>query len=302
MNRRRGFTLVEVMVVMVMMVLVGAAVTRILVNSLRVSQSQMIMADMQSNVRTAGLVLPMELRELGYDTNIYSNAVTSDIEAIGANSITINASRGFSTLCGTFDFGSDPGEVRFRKPIMGIREPLMTDGFQIYVENDENTGVDDQWATLAVSAIDLNGECDGGGDPAIVLTLKNPTPVGPGQQLTDANLKVGGPIRWVERMQFGRFVDDDGMTYVGARSLSLGEAGYSAVAGPLDPATGLQFFYYDKDGTLVVPGVGSPLDVRTVEVQLTGRTSTQVAMAGGRRANRAMITTTRVALRNTLKR
>lgn len=300
MNRRAGFTLVEVLVALVMMVLVGAAVTRILVNSLRVSQAQMVTADLQSNVRTAGLILPMELRELGYDTNIYSNAVTSDIDAIGANQIQVRASRGFSMVCGVFDVDTDPGEIRIRLPIMGIREPVATDVIQIYVENDENTGIDDQWAVLNVTNIE-KGDCDGGGDPAIILTLDNPTAVGPIQNLTNANLKVGGPVRWTETMRFGRFVDADGLTYVGARSISAGEAAYSAVAGPLDPATGLQFFYYDKNGTLLVPGVANPADVRTVEVQLTGRTAGQVALAGSRRVNRAMITTTRVALRNTLK-
>ena len=103
------------------------------------------------------------------------------------------------------------------------------------------------------------------------------------------------------RVDFGRFADADGLIYLGARSLSKGEANYSAIAGPLDPASGLLFSYFDKNGALLTPGVHPPVNVRTVQVQLTGRTASQVAMAGTRLANRGMITTTRVALRNTLK-
>ncbi|HEX9895027.1 MAG TPA: prepilin-type N-terminal cleavage/methylation domain-containing protein [Gemmatimonadales bacterium] len=309
MRGRRGFTLVEIMVVMVMMLLVGAALTRILVNSMRVSRAQMITADMQSNVRVGGLAVPLELREIGYDSNISElagpGAVRSDIEAIGTNFIQFRASRGFSTLCGAWSLpNGGEGTLRIRKPVLGIREPLPSDSFQVFVENTPTISSDDQWLDAKITAIDLNGICGAGGDPAIILTVSAEgisTKFDGTDDVVDANLSYGSPVRWFERMRFGSFVDADGLTYLGARSISAGEGAYRAVAGPMDPITGFMLTYYNKNGVPVAPGVGNPVDVRTIEVQLLGRTGSQVALAGTRMANRTMITTTRVALRNTLR-
>jgi prepilin-type N-terminal cleavage/methylation domain-containing protein len=304
---RRGFTLVEVMVVMVMMLLVGAALTRVLVNSMRVSRAQMLTADMQSNVRTGTLVLPMELRELGYDSNL-NGVVRSDISAIAATSIQFEAARGFSFLCGAFDLPNGAeGTLRIRKPVMGLREPQLGDGFQVYVENNANTGIDDQWLDAQITAIDLNGVCDGGGDPAIILTVSSNgisttgDGLGTNPDVVVSQMFVGAPVRWYEVMNFGSFVDADGMTYLGARSVSQGEANYRPIAGPLDAGLGVRFTYYDKNGLPVVPGVGQPVSVRTVELIIVGQTGSPVALAGTRLATRNMPTTTRVALRNTLR-
>ena len=68
MNRsRRGFTLVELLVVMVLVTMLSAVVGRVMINGLRVSRAQMVQAGLQSNVRVGGLVVPLELREIGYD-------------------------------------------------------------------------------------------------------------------------------------------------------------------------------------------------------------------------------------------
>ena len=295
MRNRRGLTLVELLITMVVLAIVAASLGRILLQTFRVSEGQMVQADLQSNVRTGGLVLPLEFREIGYDSNITSKAVTSDIEAMTATELQFRAMRGYSTTCGTPTLN----EVRFRKPVTGLRLPLMTDGFLLYVENDENTGIDDQWIPLTVTAINLNGLC--GADSAVVLTINTPQ-VAPGVNLTLASLFVGGPVRYYERMQFGSFVDADGLTYVGARSVSLGEAGYQAVAGPLRPGTGLQFRFFARDGSALDPATANPAAVRSVQVTLRGLTQRSINLAGSANRQQAgMTTTTLVALRNTLK-
>jgi prepilin-type N-terminal cleavage/methylation domain-containing protein len=298
MNTRRGFTLVEVLIAMVMLALIGGALTRVLVNSMRVSSGQMVQADMQSNVRTGGLVLPLELREVGYDSNITTHVVTSDVEQINASFVQFRAGRGFSSTCGTPTLT----EWRIRKPSYGLRAPAVTDGFMLYVENDPNTGVDDQWIPLVVTAIDPNGLCAAGPDSAYILTTATPE-VAPAVNLTLANIFVGGPVRFYEVMRFGSFVDADGLTYVGARSISAGEADYRAVAGPIAAgATGLRFLFYDKNAAALDPAVAAPMNVRSIEVQITGETRSTATLSGTLpRVTRGMYTQTRVALRNTLR-
>jgi hypothetical protein len=282
---------------MVMLTLIGAALTRILVSSMRVSAGQMVQADMQSNVRTGGLVLPLELREVGYDSNITTGELTSDLELIDAAFVQFRAGRGFSSTCGTPSLT----EWRIRKPAYGMRSPSATDGFMLYVENDPNTGNDDQWVPLKVAAIDANGLCDAGPDSAYILTTATPE-VSPGVNLTLANVFVGGPVRFYEVMRFGSFVDTDGLTYVGARSISGGENAYRAVAGPIAAANGLQFLYYNRNATALNPVAAAPISVRSIEVRITGTTRNTSTLAGTLpRTNRTMFTRTRVALRNTLR-
>jgi hypothetical protein len=113
---------------------------------------------------------------------------------------------------------------------------------------------------------------------------------------------VGGPVRWFERMNFGSFVDADGLTYLGARSVSAGEANYRAVAGPLDAANGLRLRYFDRSGNLLDPGTAQPVAVRSVEVRLIGTTTQNIALSGSAtRQGGTMTTITRVSLRNTLR-
>lgn len=295
MKTRRGFTLVELLIVLVMLVLIGAALTRVLVTSMRVSSSQMVQADMQSNVRTGGLVLPLELREVGYDSNITTGAVSSDLELIDAGFVQFRAGRGFSSTCGT----PAANEWRIRKPAYGMRAPATTDGFMLYVENDPNQGADDQWIPLVVTAIDENGLC--GADPAYVLTT-DPPETAPLVPLVMTQVFVGGPVRYYERMRFGSFVDADGFTYVGARSVSGAEAAYRAVAGPIAAGGGLTFRYFARDGTELDPSVAAPVAARSIEVNIVGQTRTTATLAGTMpRVTRGMSTSTRVALRNTLR-
>lgn len=294
MRARRGFTLVELLIVIVMLAIVSASVGRILVGSLRVSRAQVVQADMQANVRTGGLVLPLELREIGYDSNVTTAAVTSDIETIGATEIQFRAMRGIGYTCGV----PTQIQIQIRRPTQGARQPLQTDGFLLYVENVPSTATDDQWVPLLVTVLDDAALC--GADPAITLTFPIPE-VSPGVNLALTQIFVGGPVRYYERMEFGLYADLDGKSYLGARSVSLGEPAYRAVAGPLNPGDGVGLTYYDRNGVLLDPGVADPADVRTVDLILRGLTAEAVDLAGSSpRRTGAMTTRTQVALRNTL--
>jgi len=292
---RRGFTLVELLMVIVMLALVAVSVSRILVGGMRTSQAQLQQAGLQANVRTGGLVLPLELREIGYDSNITTAAVTSDIDLMGPTWIQFRAMRGIGFTCGTPSLT----ELRVRAPVLGFRSPLLTDGFLLYVENDPNTGMDDQWLPMTVTAIHLNSTC--GADGAIRLTITPPKVTPGGADIALSNIFVGGPVRFYERVRFGAFVDADGLTYLGARSLSLGEAAYRAVAGPLDPVAGLQLTYYSRSGEVLDPAAANPVDVRRLDIVLAGLTRQGVNLAGAaQRQVSRMTTQTTVALRNTL--
>ena len=91
---RRGFTLVELMMAVVVFGLAATAVYRMLVTSQRLSQAQTQQTEMQANLRTGGLVVPAEFREMGYDVD-KNGVVRTDIVNAFANSIRFRAMRGW---------------------------------------------------------------------------------------------------------------------------------------------------------------------------------------------------------------
>ena len=61
---RRGLTLVELLVALVLLSIVSAALYRVLVSNQRIYQAQTQRIDMQQNIRAAAQILPADLREL----------------------------------------------------------------------------------------------------------------------------------------------------------------------------------------------------------------------------------------------
>ena len=78
MTQRRGFTLVEVLIALVIMGIVTGAIYRLLNTNQRLSLAQAEQVSLQSNVRTGSLIVPSELREL--------NTVLGSLERPGTTS------------------------------------------------------------------------------------------------------------------------------------------------------------------------------------------------------------------------
>lgn len=288
MTRRRGVTLVELLVALAVMGVVLGALGTALVRGFRVSQAQLVRSDMQASIRSGGLILPMELRELGYDSSIVNDTVTADLVSLDASSIRYWANRGWAPTCGTPTLS----EIRIRKPVFGLREPTLTDRFLLYVENDPNSGVDDQWIPLVVTAINLDGLCNT--NPGILLTIDTPQYT-TGVNLALSQIFVGGPVRWSEEMVIETYSDASGKTMLGARSVSAGEATLRPVLGPLNSSNGIQFRYRRGDGTESAVAAA----IRSIDVQFTGVTDRVTSLSGASaRTAGTMSTSTTIALRN----
>ncbi len=94
---RRGFSLIELMIALVLLGLVSAAVYKVLVNNQRLYLAQTQTIDLQQNIRAAAAILPAEFREL--------DAADGDITAMGPDSIRMRAMRQLSFLCATPPLG-----------------------------------------------------------------------------------------------------------------------------------------------------------------------------------------------------
>lgn len=295
---RRGLTLVEVMVSLVLLGLVGLATSRALRTLFGSTRAQVGLAAAQGTVRTAVLALPQEFREIGFDSVPWpGGTVTSDLESIGARRVRFRAMRGLGVTCGT----PTPLEFRVRLPVLGFRRPLPTDGFLLFVDNTRGIAQDDQWVPLAVSRIDEASQCDG--QPAIALTLASVPEVAPGIAMAISQHFVGGPIRWYERVEYAPLLDPaSGQAFLGVRSLSLGEPGLLPVIGPMPDTASFRLEYFAGSGAALDPATARVEDVRSIGVVVTGLVPGSRLPGGVGRMGPDQVTVSgRAALRNTLR-
>ena len=100
MRNRRGFTLVEILVSLVIMLIVSGAIYKMLNSSQRLTRAQAERVSLQSNVRSGALVVPTELRELS--TFVGGDADQNDVLAATADERhTYRAMRGIGFVCQT---------------------------------------------------------------------------------------------------------------------------------------------------------------------------------------------------------
>ena len=292
---RRGFSLTELLISLVMMGIVGGAMMKLLTGMQRISRSQAEQVELQSNVRTGALVVPAEMREMGYDVDDLGNVFDTDLVAMAADRVQFRAMRGIGFICAFSGAGGFVTDVWIRRPFYGVRDPQLTDGYRLFVEQDFNLGADDRWVNLVPTNVDLASNC--GADPAIRLTFPVPVLPGTASQVPVTAVFVGAPIRTFEVMEFGLFAQG-GRSWLGARSVSIGEVNFQPVVGPLENGTGFGLSYRAADNT-VVPVTGNPANVRTIQVTLNGETDPPIALAGqGKARTEKWSLSTRVALRN----
>lgn len=265
MRNTRGFTLVELMVVVIMMAIVGGATVRMLVNTQRLSRDQAERVGLQSNLRTGAFLVPSELAEVGINTT------ASDLLLMGANAVQYRAMRGAGVSCQV-----SPTEIRLwdvpEMPYYGIR-PMTTinnrDRILIFAEVDPNIPDDDMWIDRQLTGV-APSTC--AGRPAIALTFADISAATPNGIV---DVMVGSPVRSYEVMRLESFTAN-GQLWLGARSVSAGEVALQPVLGPL-AANGFQLEYLDGNGNPTAAATA----VRAVRVTLRGLTQAAVSRGLG---------------------
>jgi prepilin-type N-terminal cleavage/methylation domain-containing protein len=296
MTSRRGFTLIELLVAMVLFVIVSASIYSLLNNTQRVSRAQAERVDMQSNMRAGALILPSDFKMIGYDTVPGSATVTSDIVAMGPDSIMFRAIRASGIVCKfnaantiVIDTSASRYYSAYRTPVAGGRDSLM-----LFFDIDSTTSSDDRWASGRPITSVGTGTCSSTYGSRSGLQLG--TSLGYIGTSADS-LKIGAPFRTYEVMVY-RLYQSGSKYYLGARSASNGETSFQPVLGPLT-SSGLRFDYYDSTGTTAT---SSRKAVRSIQVTLIAQSDQAVNGAGGgTQSVKNDSVVTRVTLRNALR-
>ena len=106
---RRGFTLIELVVALVILGIVSGAIYKVLLTNQQTYTAQTQGIDLQQNLRAGAALLPAEFRELNAAGELSPG--TGDIGAMTATSLRIRAMRQLGFLCVTPALGGG-GQIK----------------------------------------------------------------------------------------------------------------------------------------------------------------------------------------------
>lgn len=226
---RRGFTLVETLLALVLTSLTLAVVYRALLVQQRTVAIQAQRSAVETNLRTAAAFLAAELRDVS------SSLPDTDLLAVAPESVTYRAMRGTAFACratgSTLDLLASSYQS-YRQPQPG------RDSVLVYVGPDSGAGRLAEWLAAPVGGV-TSTVCAGA--PALRLATVLDTSALAG---TGAGSLL--PVRLFEVMQV-KLYRSLGANWLGAHSVSAGEI-VQPVLGPLD-ANGLWFSFLDSLGS-----------------------------------------------------
>ena len=291
---RRGFTMIELLVALVLLGLVSTAIYRVLVNNQRVYMAQTQRIDLSQNIRAANSILSAEFREL--------DAFDGDIAAMGPDSLVIRGMRWLSFVCVPPVLDGNPNGRQMIIRGNAIGTPMFfgsryinetRDSLLIYLDGNQTTRLDDYYVPARLAATPGNQQC-----PAVGAIPAQPgsrilfdgTFI-PGSNIAGA-ITVGAPVRGFERVKYQLYQPSgDTLWYIGFQP---GGQTIQPLVGPLLP-NGLTFQYFNAAGAVTAVRT----QVARIDVTVRARSQSQVR-AGGDAPRRAIVDsiTFSVALRN----
>jgi prepilin-type N-terminal cleavage/methylation domain-containing protein len=279
---RRGFTLVELLVALVLLGIVSAGVYKVLLTNQRLYQSQTQRIDVQQNLRAAATIFAGEFREL--------DAVDGDIRSMTATAIEIRAMRQLAFICNAPVLGAGLNfDLTVRAaPLYGSRNFVAnSDSLLIFYEGNEASRLDDAWHLAKLTAV-TNLDClDGKPGWKLSGTIA----------AVPANLAggvtVGSPVRGFEVIKYLAYQASDSKWYVGLQN----SAGVTQpLIGPIIANAGLTFTYYKAGGAVTAV----PAEVVRIGITVREETAQPVQRGGvgGGLITKVDSLTTQVTLRN----
>jgi prepilin-type N-terminal cleavage/methylation domain-containing protein len=279
---RRGFSLLETIIAMSMLLLVSGAVYRLLFTTQRLARAQAEHLTLQSSVRSAMLVALNELKDL--NTAEGQGRERKDVLSGSSTAMTYRATRGIGWICQPLS----ATQIRVRRSgFVGARDPQAgRDSLFVFVEGNPATDEDDVWQPAAITAVSILSGCGGTLEPGITLSIAAPAPL--------VGIEPGTPVRIYEVMEL-RLYRSEGKSWLGLRSVSAGEA-VQPLAGPLSD-DGFQLEYLDRDGRLTA----DLSSIRSIQVAVQGVGEPEPSFNGTTEAPYVEGLVSRLALRNSAR-
>ncbi len=277
----RGFTLVEMVVVVALMGIVMGALYQSIVATQRTTSAQFQRIDVQQTTRAATMYVSNMLREL--------DAADGDILVSQATSLRFRAMRWTGVLC-TVPFEATGLQFTIRGQLLfGIRGPdTELDSILLWREGDPSIRTDDIWLYGGLQS-SAAGVCPDDGSVGTTLRVVISAGSG-GNGAAVAGMTLGAPVRGFQIEEISLY--QEGAEYWLGRRTADRAGTWTDVrplVGPLT-ANGLAFSYFDINGA--PPALTT--DIASVGVTVRGRSANPVSGRGFLQDS----IVTRVTLRN----
>ena len=302
-RRRRGMTLVEIMVSLVLLGIVSGVIMRVIMRQQRFYQGVNQIMGQRGQLRQATSVLPVDLRGV--------SSVGADILVASDSSMEFMVTVGTAVVCNVVN-GSQvaiPPELLANGQSLtnwyGYGEPdpknKPLSAYRVYIYNDSSSlgNQDDRWQPLklvdvhhdATRCLTTFATVADAGKPRPILEVTSSEPSDPvtGGPISQY-VGIGAPIRLVKQVRYKLYRETNGKWYLGYSDYNNGAAKYddlAPVSGPYDPysssgGSGLRFRYYDVDGNEIASGADSAgrSNIARVDLIARARTSGIVRAAG----------------------
>jgi prepilin-type N-terminal cleavage/methylation domain-containing protein len=273
---RRGFTLIELMIVVSLLGIIGSMLTAILVRQQRFHRAVTNITDARARMRDVATIMPTDLRGI--------STAAHDILALSDTSIQFRAFIGAAVLC-NFPSGTVieiPPKTLASGNVLSswINTPSPNDIVYLYDDGLLAGNADDSWDPYLISdttsaansawcpstnTIPFTTAADNAARRYRLTLATAGTGTFPPQYQTPNgwHIRMGAPIRFAREVRYSIYAASDGQWYIGYQRCTpdatygnVGACGTREVlAGPVRPGTadttssGLFFVYYNRLGT-----------------------------------------------------
>ena len=302
--RRSGFTLTELMIVVVLVGVIGTALTLLLMRQQRFHRAVVSITDSRARMRDVSTILPTDLRSI--------STAADDILDFSSTAIQFRAFVGTSVVCSwkSLRVVELPPRLLASGNVLSawINPPAPGDIAFLYNDGDRDGNFDDDWNRHSIADTTSSTDaswCASSLTPAFTTAADNGARryrITLGQDADTTRISEGGVIRFAREVRYSAYQAADNQWYVGYQTCTPnanpalpGVCGTTELlAGPIKPATsdtttsGLFFVMYNKNGVRISSPASADtiarvsVGVRTTSESLRQATSTALsAMSGG---------------------
>jgi Tfp pilus assembly protein PilW len=291
---RRGISIIEVIVAMVVAGVVLAIVTAISVRQQRLFTDLVDAVALSGQLREAASILPIDLQAV---------SVTSrDIREARDTSIELRATIASAVVCDTNSNGFVLAPVAAGATTYASYLTAIDAGDTVWVFTPTDSV--DEWRPFSISGVSTSSprQCATRG-PRLADSARAISRVSIGLSAPPPSLgaAIGTPMRVTRPVRYSLYRAGDGLWYVGEKDWSTSMARFNTiqpVSGPFLSAAagGLTFTYLDSAGLPLVTPVVDPTAIAAIRVRLRGQTRNVSRVLGSGASTGRRVDTSTVVL------
>lgn len=274
---RAGFSLVELLVILVLSTIVMGGLTSVLVRQQRFYRGTADLTETRSQIRQAAAILPSDLRGV--------STVGGDIIQMSDTSIVFRATIGQAVACvlAVNSIVIPPVTLSNKNTLASFSStPQAGDTVFVYDDGLSDAANDDVWRGYGITAAPTTTTATTA--PCTSLTGIDDAATARSSFALDGKLsptiQIGAPMRFVRRTRYSLYRAADGAWYLGYCAPDCGGATPQPIAGPFLPgdgsSAGVSFSYQNDAGS----ATAVPAAVTQVSIVVRGQTRGVVDMGG----------------------